>query len=86
MKNMMDGKKEVTQAAHEQENGEDTTPKPTCSENNAGSMQALDYQALMNSTLVKKWMNKHTWKANFSTQAFNPCILHSASHITIEAL
>ncbi len=67
MKNLMDEKKEDVQK-HPEGKEETTTQQPTCSENNAGAMQALDYQALMNSTLVQ---NMKVNNAKFTPYTLN---------------
>ncbi len=53
MKGLMEGKKEEPETQPEEQEEEQNAPKPTCSENNEGSLQALDYMAMMNLTFMQ---------------------------------
>ena len=53
MKGLLDEKNKETQEQQAEVEEETTTPQNVCSENNTGSLELLDYQALMNSTLVQ---------------------------------
>ncbi len=53
LKGLTDGRKEQTETKPEEQQEEKPQVKPEYKEDNAGSMQALDYQAIMNSSLVK---------------------------------
>ncbi len=71
MKNLMDGKKEEVQELQQGEQQE-VHPASTCSENNAGSLQALDYQALLNSTLVKNTKVQNVKFNTYTLSSNNP--------------
>ena len=62
MKGLMEEKKEETETTPAQEGEEETTLDPAYSENNEGSLQSLDYQAVLNSSFISK--NKIKTEAN----------------------